>query len=162
MRVVDAVSEILKREGVNFLTCYPTNTLIESAAAAGIRPVICRQERVGVGIADGYTRISNGRRIGVFTMQAGPGAENAYSGITTAYSDSVPVLLLPVGHARSTSQVHHFFRSVQSYASVTKWTEEIILASHINDVMRRAFSLLKMGRPGPVLVEIPKRSTKTS
>src|SRR5918993_5109901 len=155
MRVVDAISQILKREDVNFLACYPTNTLIEAAAAAGIKPLICRQERVGVGIADGYTRISNGRRIGVFTMQAGPGAENAYSGITTAYSDSVPVLLLPVGHARSTSQVHHFFRSVQSYASVTKWTEEIILASHINDVMRRAFSLLKMGRPGPVLVEIP-------
>ena len=155
MRVVDAISQILKREGVGFLACYPTNTLIEAAAAAGIKPLICRQERVGVGIADGYTRISNGRRIGVFTMQAGPGAENAFSGITTAYSDSVPVLLLPVGHARSTSQVHHFFRSTQSYATVTKWTEEIALASHTSDVMRRAFSLLKMGRPGPVLVEIP-------
>lgn len=155
MRVVDAISQILKREGVGFLACYPTNTLIEAAASAGIKPLICRQERVGVGIADGYTRISNGRRIGVFTMQAGPGAENAFSGITTAYSDSVPVLLLPVGHARSTSQVHHFFRSTQSYATVTKWTEEIALASHTSDVMRRAFSLLKMGRPGPVLVEIP-------
>ncbi|MGH7798658.1 MAG: thiamine pyrophosphate-requiring protein, partial [Candidatus Binatia bacterium] len=109
----------------------------------------------GVGIADGFTRVTNGKRIGVFTMQAGPGAENAYSGITTAFSDSVPVLLLPVGHARSTSQVHHFFRSVRSYADVTKWTEEITLPSQVCDVMRRAFSLLKMGRPGPVLVEIP-------
>jgi acetolactate synthase-1/2/3 large subunit len=155
MRVIDAISEILKREGVEFLACYPTNTLIEAAASAGIRPVICRQERVGVGIADGFTRVSNGRRIGVFTMQAGPGAENAYSGITTAYSDSVPVLLLPVGHARSTSQVHHFFRSVRSYADVTKWTEEMTLPSQVCEVMRRAFSLLKLGRPGPVLVEIP-------
>jgi len=155
MRVVDAISEILKREGVEFLACYPTNTLIEAAASAGIKPVICRQERVGVGIADGFTRVSNGRRVGVFTMQAGPGAENAYSGITTAYSDSVPVLLLPVGHPRSTSQVHHFFRSVRSYADVTKWTEEMTLASQVSEVMRRAFSLLKMGRPGPVLVEIP-------
>jgi len=155
MRVVDAISEILKREGVEFLACYPTNTLIEAAAAAGIKPVICRQERVGVGIADGFTRVCNGRRIGVFTMQAGPGAENAFSGITTAFSDSVPVLLLPVGHARSTSQVHHFFRSVQSYAGVTKSAEEITLPSQVSDVMRRAFSLLKMGRPGPVLVEIP-------
>ena len=148
-------AKFLNVKVLDFLACYPTNTLIEAAAAAGIKPLICRQERVGVGIADGYTRISNGRRIGVFTMQAGPGAENAYSGITTAYSDSVPVLLLPVGHARSTSQVHHFFRSTQSYATVTKWTEEITLASHTSDVMRRAFSLLKMGRPGPVLVEIP-------
>jgi acetolactate synthase-1/2/3 large subunit len=155
MRVVDVISEILKREGVEFLSCYPTNTLIEAAAAAGIRPIVCRQERVGVGIADGFTRVTNGKRIGVFTMQAGPGAENAFSGITTAYSDSVPVLLLPVGHARDTSQVFHFFRSVQSYAPVTKWAEEITLAGQVPEIMRRAFSYLKMGRLGPVLVEIP-------
>ncbi|HEV8726115.1 MAG TPA: thiamine pyrophosphate-requiring protein [Candidatus Binatia bacterium] len=155
MRVVDAIAEILKREGVEFLACYPTNTLIEAAASAGIRPIVCRQERVGVGIADGFTRVKNGKRIGVFTMQAGPGAENAFSGITTAYSDSVPVLLLPVGHARNTSQVFHFFRSVQAYAPVTKWTEEITLTDQVPEIMRRAFSYLKMGRLGPVLVEIP-------
>jgi len=155
MRVVDAICEILKREGVEFLSCYPTNSLIEAAASAGIRPIVCRQERVGVGIADGFTRVTNGKRIGVFTMQAGPGAENAFSGITTAFSDSVPLLLLPVGHARSTSQVFHFFRSVRAYAPVTKWTEEITLANQVPEIMRRAFSLLKMGRLGPVLVEIP-------
>ncbi len=155
MKVVDVIAEILKREGVEFLSCYPTNTMIEAAATAGIRPIVCRQERVGVGIADGFSRVTNGKRIGVFTMQAGPGAENAYSGITTAYSDSVPILLLPVGHARNTSQVHRFFRSVEAYASVTKWTEEITLANQVPEIMRRAFSYMKMGRPGPVLVEIP-------
>jgi acetolactate synthase-1/2/3 large subunit len=155
MRVVDAVSQILKQEGVEFLSCYPTNALIEAAATAGIRPLICRQERVGVGIADGFSRVTNGQRVGVFTMQAGPGAENAFSGITTAYSDSVPLLLVPLGHARNTAQVHHFFRSVQAYAPVTKWTEEIVCADQVSDVMRRAFTLIKMGRPGPVLVEIP-------
>lgn len=155
MRVVDAVSQILKREGIEFLSCYPTNTLIEAAATAGIRPLICRQERVGVGIADGFSRVTNGQRIGVFTMQAGPGAENAFSGITTAYSDSVPLLAVPIGNPRNTSQVHHFFRSVQAYAPVTKWTEEIACADQVSDVMRRAFSLIKLGRPGPVLVEIP-------
>ena len=155
MKIVDVIAEILKREGVEFLSCYPTNTLIEAAASAGIRPIVCRQERVGVGIADGFTRVNNGRRIGVFTMQAGPGAENAFAGITTAYSDSVPVLLLPVGHARNTSQVFHFFRSVQAYAPVTKWIEEITLADQVPEIMRRAFTHLKMGRLGPVLVEIP-------
>jgi acetolactate synthase I/II/III large subunit len=155
MRVVDAICEILKREGVEFLSCYPTNPLIEAAATAGIRPIICRQERVGVGISDGFSRVTNGKRIGVFTMQAGPGAENAFSGITTAYSDSVPLLLLPVGHPRSTSQVIHFFRSVRAYAPVTKWTEEITLGNQVPEILRRAFSLLKMGRLGPVLVEIP-------
>ena len=155
MRVVDVIAEILKREGVEFLSCYPTNTMIEAAATAGIRPIVCRQERVGVGIADGFTRVKNGKRIGVFTMQAGPAPENAFSGISTAYSDSVPILLLPVGHARNTSQVFHFFRSVQSYAPVTKWTEEITLTDQVPEIMRRAFSYLKMGRLGPVLVEIP-------
>ncbi len=155
MRVVDVIAEIMKREGVEFLSCYPTNTMIEAAAKAGIRPIVCRQERVGVGIADGFSRVTNGERIGVFSMQAGPGAENAYSGITTAYSDSTPILLLPVGHARSTSQVHRFFRSVEAYAGVTKWTEEVTLAGQVPEILRRAFSYMKMGRPGPVLVEIP-------
>src|SRR5512144_309390 len=97
MKVVDAICEILKREGVEFLSCYPTNTLIEAAAAAGIRPIVCRQERVGVGITDGLTRITTRYRIVAFTMQSGPGAENAISVITTAYSGSVTVFLLPAG-----------------------------------------------------------------
>src|SRR6266545_3179767 len=155
MKVVDAIAEILKREGVEFLSCYPTNVLIEAAAKAGIMPIVCRQERVGVGIADGFTRVTNGRRIGVFTMQAGPGAENAFSGVATAYSDSVPVLCLPVGHPRNTSQIFHFFRSVQAYAPIAKWTEEITVANEVPAILRRAFSYLKMGRPGPVLIEIP-------
>ncbi len=155
MKVVDAICEILKREGVEFLSCYPTNPLIEAAATAGIRPIVCRQERVGVGIADGFTRVTNGRRTGVFTMQAGPGAENAFSGVATAYSDSVPMLCLPVGHPRNSSQVFHFFRSVQAYTPITKWVEELTAADQVAEVMRRAFSYLKMGRPGPVMVEIP-------
>jgi acetolactate synthase-1/2/3 large subunit len=155
MRVIDAISEILKREGVDFLSCYPTTPLIEAAATAGIRPIVCRQERVGVGIADGFSRVSNGRRIGVFTMQPGPGAENAFAGIATAYSDSVPILVLPLGHARDTAQVFPYFRSARTYASVTKWTEELNVPGRVCDVMRRAFNLLKMGRPAPVLIEIP-------
>jgi acetolactate synthase I/II/III large subunit len=155
MKVVDVIAEVLKREGVEFLSCYPTNVLIEAAARAGIRPIVCRQERVGVGIADGFSRVTNGKRIGVFTMQAGPGAENAFSGVATAYSDSVPLLCLPVGHPRNASQVFHFFRSVEAYAPITKWVEEITVASAAPEALRRAFSSLKLGRLGPALVEIP-------
>ena len=90
MKIIDAIAEILKREGVEFLSTYPTTPIIDAAAAVGIRPVLCRQERVGVGIADGFSRITNGRRLGVFAMQYGPGAENAFPGVATAYSDSVP------------------------------------------------------------------------
>src|SRR6266508_489546 len=155
MRVVDAIAQILKREGVEFLPCFPTTPVIEAAAEAGIRPIVCRQERVGAGIADGFSRVANGRRIGVFAMQYGPGAENAFPGIATAYSDSTPMLVLPLGHARERAQVFPQFRSSRTYASVTKWVEELNLAQQTPDVMRRAFSLLKNGRPGPVMVEIP-------
>jgi acetolactate synthase-1/2/3 large subunit len=88
-------------------------------------------------------------------MQAGPGTENAFAGVATAFSDSVPILVLPAGHARNVAQTFPFFRSVRAYASVCKSVEEITAPEQVSDVMRRAFSLLKMGRLGPVLVEIP-------
>ncbi|HEX9146342.1 MAG TPA: thiamine pyrophosphate-requiring protein [Candidatus Binatia bacterium] len=155
MRVVDAIADILKREGVEWLSCFPTAPMIEAAASAGIRPIVCRQERVGVGIADGFSRVCNGNRIGVFAMQAGPGTENAFAGVATAFSDSVPILVLPAGHARNVAQTVPFFRSVRAYAAVCKNVEEITAPEQVSDIMRRAFSRLKMGRLGPVLVEIP-------
>ncbi len=155
MKIVDAIAEILKREGITFLSAYPTTPVIDATAAVGIRSVLCRQERVGVGIADGFTRITNGRRPGVFAMQYGPGAENAFAGVATAYSDSTPILLLPLGHQRDRAQVFPLFSSARSYASVTKSVETLNLPDQVSEVMRRAFSLLKTGRPGPVMVEIP-------
>ncbi len=155
MKVVDAIAEILKREGVEFLSAYPTTPIIDAAAAIGIRPVLCRQERVGAGIADGFSRTTNGRRLGVFAMQYGPGAENAFPGVATAYSDSVPLLVLPLGHQRDRAQVFPLFSSARTYASVTKSVETLNLPEQVSEVMRRAFSLLKMGRLGPVMVEIP-------
>jgi acetolactate synthase-1/2/3 large subunit len=155
MRVVDAIAQIMKREGVEFLSTYPTTPVIDAAAAAGIRPVLCRQERVGVGIADGFSRTTNGKRLGVFAMQYGPGAENAFPGVATAFSDSVPILILPLGHQRDRAQVFPLFSSARTYASVTKWVETLNQAEQLGEVMRRAFNLLKMGRPGPVMVEIP-------
>ena len=104
MKVMDAITEILKREDVSTMFCFPTTPIIESAAAAGIRPVICRQERVGVHMADGCTRVMNGKPAGVFAMQYGPGAENAFAGIASAYSDSTPLLLLPLGHPRESAE----------------------------------------------------------
>jgi acetolactate synthase-1/2/3 large subunit len=155
MRVIDAMATILKQEGIQYLSCYPTTPVIEAAAAQGIRPLLCRQERVGVGIADGFSRTTNGKPVGVFAMQYGPGAENAFPGIATAFSDSVPVLLLPLGHPRDRAQVFPLFSSARTYASVVKSVETLNLPEQVAEVMRRAFSRLKMGRPGPVMVEIP-------
>ena len=93
MNGASAIARILQQEGVESLSCFPANPIIEAAANLGIRPIICRQERAGVNIADGYSRASFGNRFGVFAMQYGPGAENAYGGVAQAFADSVPILL---------------------------------------------------------------------
>ena len=155
MNTIEAISEILKREGVEYLSCFPTTPVIEAAAAAGIRPIVCRQERVGVGIADGYSRVTDGEVPGVFAMQYGPGAENAYPGVATAFSDSTPMLLLPLGHPRERQGIIPHFNSVANYAGVTKHIEQINMASRTSQVMRRAFAGMHQGRVGPVMVEIP-------
>src|SRR5918911_425956 len=155
MKVMDAITEILKREGVSTMFCFPTTPIIESAAAAGIRPVICRQERVGVHMADGAARVTNGKPPGVFAMQYGPGAENAFAGIASAYSDSTPVLLIPLGHPRETATMWPLFNSTKTYQSVTKHIEPVLMPEHTVPAMRRAFNALKNGRPGPVMVEVP-------
>jgi len=155
VKVVDAIARILKIEGAEFLSAYPTTPVIEAAARAEIRPVLCRQERVGVGIADGYARVTNGKKLAAFCMQYGPGAENAFPGVATAYSDSTPMLLLPLGHPRDRAQVFPLFSSARTFASVTKGVETITQGSQVGEVMRRAISLMRMGRPGPTMVEIP-------
>lgn len=155
MLVIDAISEILKKEGIKYLSAFPTTSVIEAAAESGIKPIICRQERVGVGIADGYSRITGGNPPGVFAMQYGPGAENAYPGVATAYADAVPMLFLPLGHRRDRDRIFPHFNSVDSFSSVTKYVEQINDVSSVSDTMRRAFYRLKNGRPGPIMVEIP-------
>ncbi len=155
MQVMQVIAEILKKEGVSTLFCFPTTPIIEAAAAVGIRPVICRQERVGVHMADGFARVANGHPPGVFAMQYGPGAENAFAGVATAFSDSTPVVFLPLGHPRETAQLFPMFKSSRTYASITKSVEEVQLPHEIGNIMRRAFSQVKNGRPGPVMVEVP-------
>ena len=155
MRTIDVIARILKQEGVEYLSAFPTTPVIEAAAVAGIRPIICRQERVGVGIGDGYARVKNGRPPGAFAMQYGPGAENAYAGVATAFSDAVPILFLPLGHPSDRDGIYPLFSSMKSYESVTKYIEQINSPNRVVETMRRAFAALKRGRPGPVMVEIP-------
>jgi acetolactate synthase-1/2/3 large subunit len=108
-----------------------------------------------MGMADAYSRISNGKRIGVFAMQAGPGAENAYPGITTSYSDASPVLVLPSGYNRDREGWAHIFSAARGYTHVTKWLEQVNDPTQIIDAMRRAYGRLKNGRLGPVIIEAP-------
>ena len=153
---VTAIAQILRREGVAFIGCVPYQPLLEAAAIAGIRPIIFRQESTGIHMVDGYSRITNGRKIGVFMMQNGPGAENGFGGVAQAFSESVPILLLPAGMARNRRGVHPNFYPTRSYETITKWCQEINLVERIPELMRRAFAKLRSGRLGPVLLEIPQ------
>ena len=155
MKGAAAVAEILKREKVEFLIGYPVNPIIEAAAVADIRTIIVRQERVGLHMADAVSRLSSGRRIGVFAMQQGPGAENAFGGVAQAYADSVPIVVLPAGYPRRLTNIPPNFNSFLNYRNVTKWAEQVIMPDAIPDALRRAFTQVRNGRPRPVLVEFP-------
>ena len=155
METGDAIAEILKREGVETLICYPVNHLIEAAARADIRTIVVRQERIGLHMADAMSRVSSGKTIGAFAMQMGPGAENAMGGVAQAFGDSVPILVMPMGYTRGQAHVTPNFNSSLNFKHITKQTEPITSANEIPNVMRRAFTQLRNGRPGPVLVEIP-------
>ena len=151
----EVLAKILKAEGVEWVAAFPNNALIDAVVEEGIRPIISRHERTGVNIADGFSRVANGGRFGVFVMQQGPGAENAYGGVAQAYADSIPILVLPAGHARPVNQSHPNFDSVENYRGITKWSAHVNMASRIPEFMHMAFSQLKHGRPGPVLLETP-------
>jgi acetolactate synthase-1/2/3 large subunit len=155
MNVGEAIAEILKREGIEILTGYPVNRLIEFAAAANIRPVMVRQERTGIHMADAISRLSSGRRIGAFCMQHGPGSENAFGGVAQCFGESVPVLILPGGYPRRLAHVSPNFNSTEVMRPVTKSSEAITLAGEVANIMRRAFTRLRNGRGGPVVVEMP-------
>ncbi len=149
------VAEILKREGTEFISCYPRNPVIEECAKLGIRPILCRQERVGVGIADGYTRIMRGKVNGVFAAQAGPGIENAFPGVAQAFSENVPILILPGGLGSSRQYRHPTFSAVDVFAPITKWSARAHSVEAIPDLMRQAYHAMRTGKGGPVLLEIP-------
>ena len=149
------IAEILKREGTEFLSCYPRNPLIEASAALDIRPILCRQERVGVGIADGYSRIKRGQRNGVFAAQAGPGIENAFPGVAQAFSENVPLLVIAGGMPLERQYVRPVFRAANVFRPVTKWSALAHSVQELPDLMRRAYHAMRSGKAGPVLIEVP-------
>ena len=155
MKTAAAILEILKREGIDVLFGYPRNQLLEAAAYADIRTIIVRQERIGMHMADAYSRLTRGRKIGAFCMQHGPGAENAYGGVAQAYADSVPVLVLPAGYARRNAYLPFNFNSTLQMAGISKHCEPVTVGAEVPNILRRAFTQLRNGRPQPVVVEVP-------
>ena len=149
------LASILLQEGTDIVFCFPNNPLIDAAAAVGIRPIITRMERGAVNMADGYSRVTNGAKNGVCLVQAGPGIENAYPGVAQAYADSSPILMLPGHQGTQREGVASDYRATPNYGGVTKWADLINHTERIPEMMRRAYTQMRVGRPRPVLLEMP-------
>ena len=151
----DLVAEILKKEQVKWVSCYPSNPLIEAVAKVGIRPVAFRHERGAVMAADGYSRCSDRKQFGVVLMQSQAGAENSVGGLAQAHADAVPILALPGGNPLNMLFVRPNTVAANTWKTVVKHIEFITNPGQTSTVMRRAFHALRTGRPGPVVVELP-------
>ncbi len=150
-----AIANILKQEGVEFAFCFPNNPLIDAIAAAGIRPIIARMERGAVNMADAYSRVNNGNKTGVCIVQAGPGIENAFPGVAQAFADNTPILMLPGHEGSSRTSMTSDFSATRNYDGVTKWAGMINAPERVPQMLRRAYTQLRAGAPGPVVLETP-------
>lgn len=155
MRGVDALARILKLEGVEVLFAYPNHPLIDAAAKLGIRPLIARGEKAIINMADGYARATNGQKPAVIVVQAGPGIENAFGAFAQAYSDGVPLLLIPGAGDQRRGGESPNFDPLPVYRNITKWSGRINMVERVPELTRRAFAVLRNGKPGPVLLEFP-------
>jgi len=156
MNTMEAIAQILKREGVEWVSCFPSNNLLEEVAKVGIRPVMFRQERGALMAADGFSRMNDRNAFGVAITQGGPGSENSMGGLAQAWADNVPILYIPGGVTLAERAVAPNFLPSRTYEAVSVHSEAILTADSAPSVMRRAFHALRNGRPGPVIVELPE------
>ena len=154
MKGTEFIAKILKAEGIDSVTCFPSNPLIEAVAKEGIRPISFRNERGAVMAADGFSRISQRKKFGVAIVQSQAGAENAMGGIAQAYADNIPILLMPGGISLSQLGVKPNFSALQNYQGWVKQVESVLSPNEVGNVMRRSFNALRNGPPGPVVVEM--------
>lgn len=158
MDVNEAIAEILREEGVEYLFGFPSNPLFDtdSAKEAGVRPIITRQERTAVHMADAIGRLTSGERVGAFACQHGPGTENSIGGVAQAYGESSPIVAIPAGYDLAKTDVDPKFNSLVAYQSVSKSCEQLADPDAVSETMRRAFASARNGRPRPSVVEVPK------
>lgn len=155
MNGADLIASVLKREGVEVLPCFPHSELIEACAKVGIRPIIVRQERQALHIADGYARTTGGQRLCATTVQYGPGSENAFGAVAQCYADNVPVLHIPGGYPTDDQGVQPNYNGARNMQLVNKWCEMVLKTERLPQMLQSAFALMRNGRPGPVTLEVP-------
>lgn len=152
--------ESMKREGVDVLFGYPGGAVIdiydELPRHPELRHVLVRHEQGAVHAADGYARASG--KTGVCLVTSGPGATNTVTGIATAYSDSIPLVIF-TGQVPTQLIGNDAFQEVDIVGITRPCTKHNFLVKDITKLaltIRQAFYLARSGRPGPVLVDLPK------
>src|SRR5262252_1984597 len=148
VKAANGFARILKSEGISWVSCYPTNHVNNALG----------EERFAVAVADAYSRVTCGKQIGVCTVMANlnaAGIQMAYGAIAQAWEDSSPILVIAEGVGQGASR-HTHFDMAEAFRSVTKWVGKVDRADLIPDYVRRAFTHLRSGRPGPVLLIIPR------
>src|SRR5512136_3456513 len=152
--------ECLKLEGVDTVFGYPGGTVInlydELYSFKDIRHILPRHEQAGVHAADGYARASG--KVGVAIATSGPGATNTVTGIATAYMDSIPLVVI-TGQVPTALIGNDAFQEADIVGITRPCTKHNYLVNDVRDlcrIVKEAFYLARSGRPGPVLVELPK------
>jgi len=153
--------ECLKREEVDTIFGYPGGAVLEtfdelSRHQETLKTILVRHEQAAVHAADGYSRASG--KVGVCLVTSGPGATNAVTGIATAYCDSIPLVIL-TGQVPTRLIGNDAFQEVDIVGITRPCTKHNYLVKDTKDlagVIRQAFYLARTGRPGPVLIDLPK------
>ncbi len=154
--------EMLQREGVDTLFGFPGGAVIDiydELARTPIRHILVRHEQGAVHAADGYARASG--KVGVCLVTSGPGATNTVTGIASAFADSIPIVVL-TGQVPTHLIGNDAFQEVDIVGITRPCTKHNYLVKNVTDlaaVLQEAFHLARSGRPGPVLVDIPKNVT---
>ncbi|MCF8081475.1 MAG: biosynthetic-type acetolactate synthase large subunit [Deltaproteobacteria bacterium] len=156
---VDIFLRSLMEEGVDTIFGYPGAAIVDihhQLIQAPIRHILVRHEQGAVHAADGYARASGG--VGVCLVTSGPGATNTVSGIASAYADSIPIVVF-TGQVPTALIGNDAFQEVDIVGITRPCTKHNYLVTRIEDlarVIKEAFHLAASGRPGPVLVDLPK------
>jgi acetolactate synthase-1/2/3 large subunit len=155
--------EVLKEEEVDSIFGYPGGAIIDiydELEKTDIHHVLVRHEQAAVHAADGYARAKS--RVGVCLVTSGPGVTNTITGIASAYMDSVPIVILS-GQVPTALIGNDAFQEVDIVGITRPCTKHNYLVMSIEDLaatVKEAFYLARSGRPGPILVDIPKDITK--
>ena len=155
--VATAIARILKQEGIEWVSTFPVCRVNNALGREGVPMIMMRDDRYAVALADAFSRVTAGEHIGVCTVQGGvngAGVQYSYPGLAQAFEDNSPMLCITDGIPAGSTE-NTLFDVSASLKTVTKWYGYIDRPERVPEFMRRAFTMLRSGRPGPVVLAVP-------